>query len=83
MEPSSATEDPSYLLSFPGCCWIKSSRYFLAKSMNPFIGLLGLSTPVPDELSLLSFLRAGEAGGDKEFCLQELAKAATAMFKGC
>ena len=47
-----------YLLSFPGCCWINSSLNFLAKSMNPFIGRLGLS-----ELSF-SFFFAGEDGGD-------------------
>ena len=47
----------AYLLSFPGCCWISSSRYFLANSMNPFIGRFGLS------VSLTVFL-AGDTGGD-------------------
>ena len=47
-----------YLLSLPGCCWINSRRYFLAKSMNPFIGLLGLSA------ESFSFFLAGEDGGD-------------------
>ena len=46
-----------YLLSFPGCCWISSSRYFLAKSMNPFMGLLGLS-------GSFAFFFAGDIGGD-------------------
>ena len=46
-----------YLLSFPGCCWINSSRYFLANSMNPFIGLFGLS------VSFTVFF-AGDIGGD-------------------
>ena len=46
-----------YLLSFPGCCWISSRRYFLANSMNPFIGLLGLSES-------LTFFLAGDMGGD-------------------
>ena len=46
-----------YLLSLPGCCWISSRRYFLAKSMNPFIGLLGLSGSLPVFL-------AGDIGGD-------------------
>ena len=46
-----------YLLSFPGCCWISSRRYFLAKSMNPFMGRLGFSG------SLAVFL-AGDMGGD-------------------
>ena len=45
------------LLSFPGCCWISSRRYFLAKSMNPFMGLLGLSGSLPVFL-------AGDIGGD-------------------
>ena len=48
----------NYLLSLPGCCWINSRRYFLAKSMNPFIGLLGLSA------ESFSFFLAGEDGGD-------------------
>ena len=47
-----------YLLSFPGCCWMSSRRYFLAKSMKPFIGRFGLS-----ELSF-SFFLAGDDGGD-------------------
>ena len=46
-----------YLLSLPGCCWISSRRYFLAKSMKPFMGLLGLSGSLPVFL-------AGDIGGD-------------------
>ena len=47
----------AYLLSFPGCCWISSRRYFLANNINPFIGRLGLS-------GSFSFFLAGEVGGD-------------------
>jgi hypothetical protein len=49
-----------YRLSFPGCCWMSSKRNFLANSMNPFIGLLGLSQS-------LSFFLAGDEGGGEPF----------------
>ena len=56
------------LLSFPGCCCMSSSLYFLAKSMNPFIGLFGLSGSF--SLGVLGALVvvgvAGEAGGDPD-----------------
>ena len=48
-----------YLLSFPGCCCINSSLYFLANNIKPFIGLFGFSLPCS-----FSFFRAGEIGGD-------------------
>ena len=48
-----------YLLSFPGCCCINSSLYFLANNMKPFIGRFGFSLPCS-----FSFFRAGEIGGD-------------------
>ena len=51
----------SYLLSFPGCCWISSSLYFLANNIKPFIGRFGLSAPFS-----FSFLWAGEIGGDMD-----------------
>ena len=52
-----------YLLSFPGCCWISSSRYFLANSIKPFIGRFGLSgSAEPD--APVDFFLAGDMGGD-------------------
>jgi len=45
------------LLSLPGCCCINSSRNFLANSINPFIGRLGLS-------GSFTFFLAGDIGGD-------------------
>ena len=45
------------LLSFPGCCWISSNRNFFANSINPFIGLFGLS-------GSCSFFFIGDIGGD-------------------
>lgn len=50
----------SHLLSFPGCCWMSSSLNFLANSMNPFIGLLGLFS----SFAAVSFFLAGDMGGD-------------------
>ena len=52
-------ENTVYLLSFPGCCWISSSRYFLANSIKPFIGRFGFSLAAS-----FSFFRAGDIGGD-------------------
>ena len=58
------------LLSFPGCCCMSSSLYFLAKSMNPFIGLFGLSGSfslgVLGALVVVVVGVAGEAGGDPD-----------------
>ena len=52
-------QNTTYLLSFPGCCWISSSRYFLANSIKPFIGRFGFSLAAS-----FSFFRAGDIGGD-------------------
>ena len=50
-----------YRLSFPGCCWMSSKRYFLANSINPFMGRLGLSQ------SFSFLILAGDGGGGDPF----------------
>ena len=55
----------AYRLSFPGCCWMSSRRYFLANNINPFMGLLGLSQS-------FSFFLAGEGGGGEPLAEEEL-----------
>ena len=55
----------NYRLSFPGCCWMSSKRYFLANSMNPFMGLLGLSQ------SFSFLILAGDGGGGDPFSRPE------------
>ena len=51
-------------MSFPGCCWMSSKRYFLANNINPFIGLLGLSQ------SFSFFNLAGEGGGGDPLAME-------------
>lgn len=56
----------NYRLSFPGCFWMSSNRYFLANNINPFMGLLGLSQ------SFSFFTLAGEGGGGECFVADEV-----------
>jgi len=44
---------------------MSSKRYFLAKSMKPFIGLFGLSAFACEALGSFSFFLAGELGGEE------------------
>ena len=57
----------AYRLSFPGCCWMSSSRYFLANNIKPFMGRFGLSQSFSFLLLAGEFtpctLEEGDGGG--------------------